>query len=606
MDYQQVRRMSLLRGSGVQDIVSTLVCLSAVNYLEGSFMAQQLVLSMYDTNPVADHYAESTSGDRGAVFTKREVVDFILDLSGYTQDQSLENFRLLEPSFGQGDFLIAAVERLLSRHLRHGIPRDNGILTRCIHGVEVHDESIRITHEKLRALFTRFGLPDAIHASLLESWLHRADFLLTDLPGSFTHVIGNPPYVRQESIPDPLLREYRFRYRSIYDRADLYVPFIERGLQILSERGTLAYICSDRWMKNRYGQVLRGMVAGGYHLDYYVDMVDTPAFHSRVSAYPAITVISRGKKRTPTRIAHQPDLSAGNLSTLAGELRADRAGRSENVFTVSDVVDGSQPWILHSFDQLAIVRRLERTLPTMEQAGCKIGIGVATGSDRVFIGRKEELDVEPDRLLPLVTTRDIVSGAIKWRGEYVLNPFDDAKGLVSLHDYPRLRRYFEMHEEALKARNCAKRNERSWYRTIDRIHPSLRNTPKLLIPDIKGKATVVYDAGEFYPHHNLYYITSGEWDLRALQLLLQSGIARLFVATYSTKMRGGYLRYQAQYLRRIRLPLWKDIPLRLRNALLEAGRDGDMKDTEAVVFDIYGFSRDERHALGGNGSGKTQ
>ena len=51
--------------------------------------------------------------ERGAVFTRREVVDFVLDLSGYTTDKPLHRMRLLEPSFGDGDFLLPAVERLL-------------------------------------------------------------------------------------------------------------------------------------------------------------------------------------------------------------------------------------------------------------------------------------------------------------------------------------------------------------------------------------------------------------------------------------------------------------------------------------------------------------
>ena len=51
---------------------------------------------------------------RGAVFTRREVVDFILDLTGYTADQPLPHWRLLEPSFGAGDFLFPAIERLMS------------------------------------------------------------------------------------------------------------------------------------------------------------------------------------------------------------------------------------------------------------------------------------------------------------------------------------------------------------------------------------------------------------------------------------------------------------------------------------------------------------
>lgn len=51
---------------------------------------------------------------RGAIFTRSEVVDFILDLVGYTEDQPLHKRRLLEPSSGGGDFLLPIVERLLA------------------------------------------------------------------------------------------------------------------------------------------------------------------------------------------------------------------------------------------------------------------------------------------------------------------------------------------------------------------------------------------------------------------------------------------------------------------------------------------------------------
>lgn len=52
--------------------------------------------------------------ERGAIFTHREVVNFILDLAGYTSDQPLFQRRLLEPSFGGGDFLLPAIDRLLA------------------------------------------------------------------------------------------------------------------------------------------------------------------------------------------------------------------------------------------------------------------------------------------------------------------------------------------------------------------------------------------------------------------------------------------------------------------------------------------------------------
>ncbi|MCK9388759.1 MAG: hypothetical protein M0Q22_10275 [Sulfuritalea sp.] len=57
--------------------------------------------------------AATGTESRGAVFTRTEVVEFILDLVGYTEDKPLTRNRLLEPSFGGGDFLLPAVSRLL-------------------------------------------------------------------------------------------------------------------------------------------------------------------------------------------------------------------------------------------------------------------------------------------------------------------------------------------------------------------------------------------------------------------------------------------------------------------------------------------------------------
>jgi hypothetical protein len=153
----------------------------------------------------------------------------------------------------------------------------------------------------------------------------------------------------------------------------------------------------------------------------------------------------------------------------------------------------------------------------------------------------------------------------------------------------------------IAGRHCAQKLPANWYRTIDRIDPALTKKPKLLIPDIKGAAHIVYEPGELYPHHNLYHITSEAWDLRALHAVLMSGVARLFVATYSTKMRGGYLRFQAQYLRRIRVPHWHDVPEALRLALAAAATSRDLAACSRATFELYNLNDDERAAIGGSG-----
>lgn len=539
---------------------------------------------------------------RGAIFTRSEVVDFILDLAGYTEDQPLHEKRLLEPSFGGGDFLLPIIQRLLSAW-RAARPIGTAVddLGDAIRAVELHHDTFRSTYAAVVALLKREGLSANAATALADRWLSQGDFLLAPLEGQFDFVVGNPPYVRPELIPAPLLAEYRSRYQTMYDRADIYIPFIERSLTALSAGGNLGFICADRWMKNRYGGPLRSLVAERFHLKVYVDMVDTPAFHSDVIAYPAITIISR-EGGGATRIAHRPSIDRATLTTLAGLLSAPTLPKDAGpVRELARVTNGAEPWLLESSDQMALIRRLEGAFPLLEEAGCKVGIGVATGADKAFIGDFESLDVEPDRKLPLVTTKDIMTGEVQWRGQGVINPFAESGGLVDLGEYPRLRRYLEARRDVIAGRHCAKKAPANWYRTIDRITPALAARPKLLIPDIKGESHIVFEGGELYPSHNLYYVTSDDWDLRALQAVLLSAVSRLFVATYSTKMRGGFLRFQAQYLRRIRIPRWADVPEPLRRELAEAAIKRDVQACNRAVFRLYGLSHEERSALGGNG-----
>lgn len=77
--------------------------------------------------------------ERGAIFTRREVVDFILDLAGYTSDRPLHKLSLLEPSFGDGDFLFPVIERLLSAWQAIGnTTRPLEALGSSIRAVELH------------------------------------------------------------------------------------------------------------------------------------------------------------------------------------------------------------------------------------------------------------------------------------------------------------------------------------------------------------------------------------------------------------------------------------------------------------------------------------
>ena len=569
-----------------------------------------------------DAYADAQDDARGAVYTRPEVVRAILDLAGYTSDRPLHTLRLLEPSAGGGEFVEEVVRRLLASMRAHVGTLDGAAqqLSGALCAVELSASAARATRLRLAAVLAEHDVPAGDADALLEAWIVRDDFLLRVIAdASFDFVVGNPPYVRQERIPAPLLAAYRARYETLYDRADLYVPFVERGIALLKPGGRLAFVCSDRWTKNRYGGPLRALVARTCALEHYLDLTGVQAFDREVVAYPSVFVLRRlgpgdaaGDVTAVGDSAHRPVESLPDLARAMRRARdvstvtegdgahvpasVDTPSPKRPVRLVAGAVAGSAPWLMDSGDVLALARHLEATLPTLEETGCRVGIGVASGLDRVYVRLQADLPVEPERMLPLVMAGDLHEAALRWGGRVVLNPFEEDGSLAPLDAFPRFAVYLRAHEAPIRARQVARRSPGDrWYRTIDRITPSLAARPKLLIPDIKGAATVAYDDGAFYPHHNLYHITTSSadgWDLRALQAVLRSRVGEFFVALYCVKMQGGFRRFQAQYVRRVRLPDWADVAAADRAALVSAAM-APRDDCDRAAAALYGLSADE-------------
>jgi hypothetical protein len=544
--------------------------------------------------------ARQSKTERGAIFTPPEVVNAILDLAGYTPDRPLYRQRLLEPAFGRGDFLLAVIERLLASYsLAGGLASEAAReLRQAIRAVELHIASHDETARAVEARLVAAGLSERDAHRLRMAWLIRDDFLLCHLSGEFDCVVGHPPHVGLERLPTVLRREYRRRFRTLYDRADLYVSFFERALDRLAPNGWLGFVCANRWLRSKYGGRLREKIALEFALTYFIDLKGIDAFQSDVIADPAITLIGHQCARFhsshgmngATRLIKPGVLSlVEQLPYLVTALRAESLDEA----LVAEVRLGGAkrdaPWVLDGGEDLDLIHRFEERYPTLEEVGCKVGMGVATGGDRIFIDDYPSLPVEPACKLPLVMARDLVDGEIQWHGKGVINPFQPDGELVDLDAHPRLAVYLEQHRAAIEGRHVARRKPAAWYRTIDRIDPSLVSQPKLLMADIRGETMVVFDEGHFYPHHSLYYITTSEWESHALQAVLRSSVALAMVAIYGTRPSGGYTRIQASSLRRIRIPRWAEVPEVLRAELATVALEGDRDAVDEAVFRLYGL-----------------
>jgi hypothetical protein len=530
--------------------------------------------------------------EHGEVFTRRWVVELILDLVGYTPDRDLTELQAVEPSCGTGAFLIPMVERLVDSCRRHG--RDIADTTQSIRAFDLLEANAGIARRNVSAVLAAAGASMNTRLDLVARWIHCDDFLLREDDDEVSDfVIGNPPYVRLESISDRRNAAYRKACPTMRGRSDIYVGFIERGLRALRAGGALGFIVADRWMHNQYGADLRRLVTKDFEVSTVIAMHDVDAFEEPVSAYPAVTVVRRASQGLAIVADTTDRFGSAEAAQFTQWVRtsAEKSITSDTfkATRLSSWFPGNSLWPTGSPEQLAIVADLEKRFRLLqdETTGTRVGIGIATGADKVYLTKNADL-VEPGRLLPLVMAGDTVTGEVKWSGTYLVNPWADRE-LVDLKHFPRLSHHLTRHKRDVSQRYVARRDRSRWYRTIDRVQPALQVQRKLLFPDLKAAIHPVLDDGDYYPHHNLYYVTSTGWPLEVLGGLLLSDIANLFVGAYCVKMRGGCYRFQAQYLRRIRVPTLEDLSDRDTEELADAFSRRDRAAATDVALRIYGL-----------------
>ena len=492
-------------------------------------------------------YGKRTNGNfHGLVLTKPSVVEIMLDRVNYVESKNLRNIRVVEPSAGEGVFCLTIIERLYKSSQNFNFSFQEALNN--LHFYEI-DKSLatRLT-QQIISLLKKYS------AQIPDNMIKVSDFLISDVPKS-NLIIGNPPYVRHENIPEEKKFIYRKTFKTFNHRSDLYIAFYEKGLNALEPGGTLSFICSNRWLKNQYGITLREYIKQSFHLEEIIDLEDTNPFEESVIAYPAITTIKKLRSFDRTKYYKIDNLT--QLSAIGKSIEPDKTLNTHN----------SNNWFLFNFKG----ETYEKYLDTIENQGFKIGIGVATGADKVFIRKDFKKFIEDELLIPILTSKDLKNNSFHWSGNYILNPFDQFGRLINLELYPKAKEYFYSQKEILLKRHISKKNSNNWYRTIDKIKPEITSMNKILLPDISGNRYLFIDKGKYYPHHNLYYITGKDYDkLILLAAILMSDFVIKQISEIGNKMNGGYPRWQSQNLKKVVVPVIDSIPDNIRLLLFRA------------------------------------
>ena len=254
---------------------------------------------------------------QGIYYTPRYVVSYIVRntltraLETAQERGGLEaarNLRVLDPACGSGSFLIAAFDVLddwfaqNDHSLNDTTKRRRHILRDNLFGVDLDPQAVEVTRLNLwlRAVHKQENLPKIPNIregnSLVdESFDWQREYPQVFEHGGFDVVVGNPPYVRQESLSAEFKQMVSERYRSYNGRADIYVYFYERAHELLKPGGFFGFISSNKFMRAAYGAKLRQYLLEQAKLQEIIDFGELPVF-KEAATFPVIVLTQKCKE----------------------------------------------------------------------------------------------------------------------------------------------------------------------------------------------------------------------------------------------------------------------------------------------------------------------
>ena len=440
---------------------------------------------------------------KGHVPTPPDLADMMVEKL-FSQRTPTGDDRILYPGMGTGPF-VAAVERYCDRE---GIAPPDGI------GIELDPQLIEQAHDH--------------HAERNIEILER-DFLadLSDLD-SFEYVLGNPPYVPIEDLDTGEKTQYKERFTTATGRFDLYVLFFEQALTKLTDDGVLTFVTPEKFEYIDSAAPLRELLST-YSIEE-IHHVPEDSFDS-VTAYPTITTITPPGD-SETRIVRRDG------STDSVDLPTDGSSWASQIRGVdlSDMETGV----------------------TLGEICTRISCGVATGADRLFVQKRE--DVPPQLLdewtYPTTSGKQLRLNDGPDSGTVFISPYDEDGSLVPEDELGDYGEWATMHRERLEDRYCYKNEHKEWYAWHER--PPLEDIlqPKILCQDIADEPKFwLDDSGEVVPRHTVYYlIPEDHIDIQELVSYLNGPNARMWLEANCQRASNGYYRLQSKVMKQLPVP----------------------------------------------------
>ena len=417
--------------------------------------------------------------------------------------------------------------------------------------------------------------------------------------GGFDIALANPPYIQLQKDEGKLGRLYGgVGFATFVRTGDVYQLFYERGCQVLRpDRGLLAYITSNSWLKAEYGKRLRR-----YFLEQHTPLslleLGKDVFKSAI-VDSGVLILRKGGGGETFPAVDMDTLPTDDFppdASLWGQVR----------------LDGEAPWSILSPVEQGVMDKMQAVGTPLAEWALNINYGIKTGYNDAFIindaNRRALIAKDPNSaeiIKPVLRGRDIQRYQAKWAGLWLIDTHNGYSGVpaIDIRDYPAVQDHLNRFYAQLEKRQDKGRTP---YNLRNCAYHEDFAREKLFWIELVGRGRFAYDNTDIYGEATTFMMT-GE-SIKYLCAVLDSSLVHWFIQHVAPTSGLGTSRWKKVYVETIPIPRIVQAEqrpfIRLVDEILEAKAadpETDMSRQETaideLVYELYGLNEEESTAI---------
>lgn len=465
------------------------------------------------------------------VFTPTYIVDLMLDMLGY-KDDNIKNKTIFEPSFGEGAFLVAIVNRILTYSKKQKLTHKEtiGILDN-VYGVEIDKQCYDKTIQKLNEMISDYGLNYKWQNLVCCNTFNYIP------PIKFNFTVANPPYQKIMHMNLSVRNKIKTNYQFTAGNTDLYIAFFEYCLKIMNSTGKLCFITPNSYFKNSSQASFRKYLSDNNLIDTIIDYSNVKIFGA-IATYTAISLLDFNKE-----------------TQLTQYIMMKNKTEKEYQSTIDLKSFGVNPWVFtNSLDTKFLKEIAERKIKLKDL--CDIQHGITTNADKVYVISEDEVNkFESDVVRPIVKASNLDSGnkiIFPYVWDKSINRYVVISEKMMKEKYPKTYEYLSDHRHILDKRNMERCNT-EWYQYARSQGIQNSNNKKFALKHVLSSEDTFCKIKELdentLVYSGIYIIVKDEKNYNKVKQILLSKEFFRYLFLVGKNMAGGYRCVSAKFIK---------------------------------------------------------